>query len=83
MVLSYRMCLVPVRYKLSYNKNTHKLVFISTQHAVRVSIVVEYTLTTYKGKYLAQLLIKASEVQSRIILRSHGGMQEDMVLMKS
>ena len=62
MVLSYRMGLALARYKLSYNKNTHKLVFISTQRAVRVSIVVEYTLTTYKGKYLARLLIKVSEV---------------------
>ena len=62
MVLSYRKGLAPAGYKLSYNKTTHKLVFISTQHGVRVSVAVEYTLTTYKGKYLAKLLIKASEV---------------------
>ena len=83
MVLSYRMGLAPARYKLFYNKNKHKLVFIITQHAVRVSIAVGYTLTTYKERYLARSLIKASEVQSRIILPSYGGMQEDMVLMKS
>ena len=62
MVLSYRKGLAPARYKVPYNKTTHKLVFISTQHAVRVSVAVEYTLTTYKGKYLARSLIKSSEV---------------------
>ena len=82
MVLSYRKGLAPARYKLSYNKTTHKLVFTSTQHVVRVSVAVVYTLTSYKGKYLARWLIKASEVYSRIILPNHGGMQEDMVLMK-
>ena len=62
MVFSHRMGLASVRYKLSYNKTTLKLVFISTQHADKVSVAVEYTLTTYEGKYLARLLSKASEV---------------------